>query len=727
MTGILNLLAGAVSSAIKDTYFNLTTLLLPGDGTNGAQNNTFTDSANQAVFTGSISGTTLTVSAVTSGTIVVGTGITGTGVTAGTTVTALGTGTGGTGTYTVSASQTVSSTTITATGFPITRNGNTTQGTFSPFSQTGWSNYFDGTDSSLSLGGQTAFSFGTGDWTVEFWMYFTATGGTLFDTRPAGTTSTNGYSVLFLSSSSVRYDTASGVKITGSTLSANTWYHVALCKASGTTRLFINGVQDGSSYTDSVNYGVGANRPIIGADGNSPTTVEFNGYLSNYRILKGTGLYTGTFTPSTSPLTNITNTSLLTCQSNRFVDNSSNAFAITVNGTPSVQAFSPFAPTAAYSAATVGGSGYFDGTGDYLVTSTTSAAFAYGTGDFTYSAWIYPTNVSGFKVVIDGRRSADKVGPVLYLDGATLNAAKNETTNVLSGGTVIANAWNFVELTRTSSNWRLFVNGSLTAGPTADAINYSANQLATVGANGMDATQGFAGYIADARVLKGTGGTSSTMPTSPLTAITNTSLLLNYTNAGITDATAKNDLETVGNAQISTTQSKFGGSSMSFDGTGDYIVEPTNLNFGYGTGDFTIEFWLRLNSTATQTIVSNLTSASSVNPHLYILSGGSIRYYTNNADRITGSTLSTGQWYHVALCRSGTSTKLFIDGTQSGSTYTDSNNYGATAPLGIGTFWSSGTPSATDTLNGYIDDLRISKYARYTANFTAPTAAFPLQ
>jgi len=69
-----------------------------------------------AVVTGSISGTTLTVSAVASGTLAVGQTISGTGITAGTTITALGTGTGGTGTYTVSASQTVSSTTITAGG-----------------------------------------------------------------------------------------------------------------------------------------------------------------------------------------------------------------------------------------------------------------------------------------------------------------------------------------------------------------------------------------------------------------------------------------------------------------------------------------------------------------------------------------------------------------------------------------------------------------------------------
>jgi hypothetical protein len=70
---------------------------------------------------------------------------------------------------------------------------------------------------------------------------------------------------------------------------------------------------------------------------------------------------------------------------------------------------------------------------------------------------------------------------------------------------------------------------------------------------------------------------------------------------------------------------------------------------------------------------------------------------------------------------------MFINGTQSGSTYTDANNYGATAPLGIGTYWNGSSPVTTDTLNGYIDDVRITNgIARYTANFTAPTQAFPV-
>ncbi len=90
--------------------------------------------------------------------------------------------------------------------------------------------------------------------------------------------------------------------------------------------------------------------------------------------------------------------------------------------------------------------------------------------------------------------------------------------------------------------------------------------------------------------------------------------------------------------------------------------------------------------------------------------------------------MSPSTWYHIAVCRASGSTKMFINGTQTGSTYTDANNYGTSAPLGIGTYWSAGSPVTTLTLNGYIDDLRITKgYARYTSNFTPPTTTFKIK
>jgi hypothetical protein len=189
-----------------------------------------------------------------------------------------------------------------------------------------------------------------------------------------------------------------------------------------------------------------------------------------------------------------------------------------------------------------------------------------------------------------------------------------------------------------------------------------------------------------------------------------------------------NDLETVGNAQISTSVSKFGGGSMAFDGTGDYLVSnaaSTDL-YAFGTGDFTVEFWMYANTVAPglQIIYDQRPGVVTATAPTIYLSTSQLRYYFDGADRITGSTLSINIWYHIALCRASGSTKLFVNGTQAGSTYTDSNTYtnGALRPV-IAT---DGSSVNTNSFNGYIDDLRITKgVARYTSNFTAPTAAFP--
>ena len=665
-----------------DPYFQNTTLLLHGNGTNAAQNNTFLDSSSN--------------------------------------------------------------------NFTITRNGNTTQGTFTPFSQTGWGNYFPGT-SGVSAGSSATLAFGTGNFTIECWAFLPSVSANslIASSRVINGTSNNYWSLYAISTNQIEFQSRSAggtqyyARSNTNTFLPNTWNHIAVTRSSGLITVYVNGV----AGTTTVNDGsVDLAEQYIGIGLFNFTTYEsyLVGYVSNFRAVKGGVLYTGNFTPSTAPLTTTVSAgtvSLLTCQSNRFIDNSANAFSLSVGGTPSVQAFSPFYPTAAYAPQTIGGSGYFDGSGD-AITAASNSAFGF-TGDFTIEAWVYKGNngSSGYDILAS-------VGDGNAINGWFIELSTNRTPRFYSPQGLVAlgstanindNSWHHWAFVRSGSTLTIYLDGvSQASGSVTGTINYTGSALA-IGGIGTLTGGWFNGYISNFRIVRGQALTSGnfTPPKSPLTptsvgwtganaasSLTGTvSILTNFTNAGIVDSTAKNVLETVGNAQISTTQSKFGGSSMYFDGTGDYIVEPTNLNFGYGTGDFTIEFWLRLNSTATQTVVSNLTSASSVNPHLYVLSGGSIRYYTANADRITGSTLSANQWYHVALCRSGTSTRLFIDGTQSGSTYTDSNNYGTTAPLGIGTYWASGAPVTADTLNGYIDDLRITRgVARYTANFTPQTS-----
>jgi hypothetical protein len=659
----------AIAAAV-DAYFNLVTLLLPGDGTNGAQNNTFLDSSSN--------------------------------------------------------------------NFTITRNGNTTQGTFSPFSQTGWSNYFNGSTDYFNFAAQSGFSFGTGDWAIETFVYLTSTADqAIYDARP---TSTNGlYPLVDIAGGKFRYYTNSASRIeSDSTFSTNRWYHIVVSRVSGTTRMFIDGTVQSTTYTDSNNYIVGTNRPTIGVGGFN-LTAHLSGYLSNMRVLKGSG-YTSVTVP-TAPLTAVTNTQLLTCQSNRFVDNSSNAFAITVNGTPSVQAFSPFAPTAAYSAATNGGSGYFDGTGDYL-SAANNTALDLSTGDFTVECWFYANGVTAEQPLVIRNNGNIATGNdiqynIVILSGSVRVRPYSGTTDyTINCGTVVPNSWNHVALVRTGSTFYGFLNGARSATTQTIAGSLNTGTWATYFGAALISGGGnlfFNGYLSSVRITKGGAlytGSTYTVPTAPLTttvASGTANALLNFTNGGIIDATGKNVLETVGNAQISTTQSKFGGSSMYFDGTGDYLTAPASPNNNLNIGDFTLEFWVyRANLTGDVDPIG-CGNVSTTGYQVRIKgTTGYVQFLVIGGATITTTTgIAATTWTHIAIVRSGTTVKIYINGTDGGGSGTVGNSGTVTTELLV---VGANRYDYSNTLNGYMDDVRITKgYARYTASFTPPTAAFATQ
>jgi hypothetical protein len=443
--------------------------------------------------------------------------------------------------------------------------------------------------------------------------------------------------------------------------------------------------------------------------------------MSNFRIVKGTAVYTANFTPSTTPLTAITNTSLLTCQSNRFVDNSSNAFAITRNGDVSVQAFSPFNPTAAWSAATNGGSGYFDGSGDNLITPT-NTALDFGSGNFTIDFWIYPTAFTTYQTVVGTRPDANNsttAYSIGYSNAGTLYMYTNGFVATSAVGVLRLSEWNYVAVTKSGTTVQFYVNGASSGTAGSNSQSFSGYPI-RINGNG-DGTEQFAGYVSSVRVIKGTAITP-TLPTAPLTAITNTQLLLNYTNAGIYDATSKNDLETVGNAQISTTQSKFGGSSMYFDGTGDWLIGRTTDLASFNTGDFTIEGWLYPSAVtgADRCLWDTRSTSTDTGMVVFIDTNGKISTYTSGAIRLTSTNaLSANTWQHFALCRYNGTMAVYINGIQNG-TLAYSTTITCPGRVSVAVRFDNAAP-----YTGYIDDLRITKgIARYTSNFTPPTTAF---
>ncbi len=189
-----------------------------------------------------------------------------------------------------------------------------------------------------------------------------------------------------------------------------------------------------------------------------------------------------------------------------------------------------------------------------------------------------------------------------------------------------------------------------------------------------------------------------------------------------------------GNAQISTAQSMFGGASALFDGAGDYLSIAYSSALSLISGDFAVEAWIYLTTltAGSQTIFDKdgVSGASYPQYVLSITSGGKLAAFLGNGNgtsptgtTYTGTTTVTlNAWHHVALVKTGSTCKGFLDGGQEWSESAATMYEGSKALL-IG--YSGGQPS-TAYFNGYIDDLRITKgVARYTGTFTPPTAALP--
>jgi len=655
--------ASGVVPATLDPQFNYVTMLLHGDGTNGGQNNTFLDSSTN--------------------------------------------------------------------NFSITRNGNTTQGSFSPYGSN-WSNYFLSSASSyLNFGNQASLHLGSGSYTVEMWVYKNANTAYMTACGDFAAGSTNTFQILADGTGTKLgwYDGASNAfTITSvSSIPTNTWTHVAFVRNSTTLTLYINGVSDVST-TLSTNYNTSTSF-FVGQTPELSAGRYWDGYISNFRVVKGTAVYTSNFTPSTTPLTAITNTSLLTCQSNSFKDNSTNNFTATVNGTPSVQRFNPFGTSTAYSTSVIGGSGYFDGSGDYLTTTMTGGL---GSGDFTVEIWVYATSIYNYITWFATTRDAngfscgtDANGALVWVNGVGGTTRKWDGATT-AGNIIRVNSWNHVAFVRSSNAMRVYLNGvaTVTAGSASsvsDTANYSNTNL-SVGqlvAGGENPT----GYLCDGRITTSALYTTTfTPPTAPLTAVSGVRLLNNYTNGAIFDNAMMNDLETVGNAQISTSVKKYGTGSLYFDGTGDGLFTVSTPNLVFGTGDFTVEFWINLaaNLVSFAKIVQMGTTGDAFT--IETQSTTNILTVTNFTSTVyfgSSTALTTGSWIHVAATRASGTLRLFQNGTLVGSA---ANTVNFTSS-GTGVY--IGQSSLGTGINGYIDDLRITKgYARYTANFTAPTAAF---
>ena len=652
----------------------------------------------------------------------------------------------------------------------LSLSGNLTiTGSFDEVSLTSGSLSFNGTSQYLTAPANTAYAFGTGDFTIEAWVYLTAVTSTRFITNRLSNVGSNGTWSFRLSDTATTFtEVITGEPGPGGSFSSilNTWTHVAVSRSSGTTQIFIGGVSVVSA-SQTTNFNNSSYVLNICTD---PGGFGFTpGNVSNVRIVKGTAVYTSNFTPPSLGLDAIANTSLLlavTDATNFIKDNSTNNFTLTNVNTVAFNSSTPF-QSSIVQHRPASGSLSFDGTSQYL-TVPSNAAFTMGTGDWTVEAWIYLTTAA-----TNGAATTDKLvfggfnfTPAFFcfINNSTIYRASiwNGTTQINSNITILPNVWTHVAWVRQSSTLNIYTNGvsgSTTAGYTT---NWTASTSAYIGRADSSVNRYFPGYITNLRVVKGTAvyTTAFTPPTTPLTAVTNTSLLLAVTDATnfIRDNSTNNFTLTNVNTVAFNSSTPFQPSaaivqhrlandgtigvlnsfdevslasgSLRFNGIDTYLSVPST-GLALSGNQFTIECWVYLTGYSLgytnyyySTIFNTMPSGST---GLHFSITGTASTYTgfqlyagsgaiNNIASTYSFQLST--WYHVALTRAtGGVFVFYVNGVNVG-TFTDTSTWTDSTPYGIGR---NNQNNYEYYFPGYISNFRIVIAAPvYTSNFTPP-------
>ena len=444
-----------------------------------------------------------------------------------------------------------------------------------PIASAGGSTYFDGGDDLLKVANNTSFRLGTGDFTIECWVYFDDTSlesgsnRRIFNLHETGNAVDNlqividngGYRKagdLFLYSNSIQGYLDTDIR--------SGWHHIAVVRNSGTLKFYLDGVSkySASNTQDYSPGGVGGPRPTIGSRGDDKG--DYNGYISNFRMVVGSSLYS----------------------------------------------------------AGSGASTYFDGSGDYIDTTNPLS----GTGDFTMEGWIYHTTSGSYDGYFSTcQASGANGGIVVAIDKFFVTHGGGSSQIGFSGGAIGSNGvWYHVALQRISNVFYLYKDGVQQGSATA-TVNLTGSTI-RLGSRYMDnTTHLLTGYISNFRIVTGSAvyaASGFTPPTSPLTAISGTQLLTCQNSTGsITDASSNgytitangnaaadastpfvanftvptSDLTAVTNTKLLALQE----SAPKYENGGCFYVnsryqgiQVDDAALEVGTGDFTIEFFYKV-------------------------------------------------------------------------------------------------------------------------------------
>ena len=550
-----------------------------------------------------------------------------------------------------------------------------------------------GSDKYISFPASTLTNISTGDFTIELWVNFNSFS---TDRKYMVQWNNSGEYWQFIHDSgfgaSFRVSGYVAIVNQGSNTGwlTGTWYHVALVRAGSTFTIYRNGISIATGTSSaSIGYFTGLNMNVGG------NTID--AYFDDVRFTKGIARYNGPFTPPTAALPTFP------------LDKSSNALTTTFVGDTLITSNS------IYKVGT--GSMYFDGTGDYLSLAS-SAAFAFGSGNFTMELWYMPTaKTNTYPCIISSCISTNSWSANEfslcdrhndYPTKFTFYMYNYSSTAPLlvSTSTVNNNVWYHIAVARVGSTFNMFINGVLeSTGTSSAAFDGGYAMPITIGVGVTSTSDYITGYIDDLRITKGVSRypSSFTVPSLPLA------------NFQIADK-SPNALVVVpyGNVQYNSLIKKNGTGSIYFDGVGDCLTSPSNSLFAFGTGDFTVEYWMYYTSASTAyghcILDTRDSNGNATGIAFSTMNNGAAEIYTN-VEKSNAGTATINTWNHYAFVRSAGTLTSYINGVSVVSIALAQNFTDTTCVIG------SNNPRNTYAA-GYIDELRVTKgVARYTANF----------
>ena len=603
-------------------------------------------------------------------------------------------------------------------------------------------------------------AFGTGDFTIEGWASHTSSFASgnryLFDLGSNGVRiqcyNNTFYAIIpYVGGSNQITTTADGI-------AQHCWFHFALVRNSGTAKLYINGIERGS-VSDSTN--LSSQRVNIGRYGGSTADAyKFRGYMTDFRIVKGTAVYTGAFTPPNGPLTKTGGTYPSTTNVNTEITSGHTELLVNFDDANMVDVaqtgnfYTVGDVTASSSVVKHSGQNttYFDGNGDGLQTDSNQPQFANKVGitDFTFEAYVYisgANSANGDQQIFDIRNNSNQGFTWYYHNSQQkIYLSYQPDGSVNTSFDASYNTWYHIAVVRHNFYVRVYKDGVEihSAGNSSGIESY----YGTLGKRYTGGPNSLRGYLYDLRYSGGDGYQGQNGARYPWQPEAKTLTTTNSTRSGVTVAGSNTKL-LIGHAATVVDGSSVGATvtnsgsvtvestivpatdmkALSFNGTNQYLTTPDDsTNYQIGTGQFTAEGWMYVTDLSGGRMMMSFGTGSTVKLAFYYYASGDgavALFDFVSTGWITGypvaypnrDVVQSHRWIHLACCRDGSNNmRVFANGKlmHKSTVATNFNNNNILIGKRHG--------STSQMMKGYLSNLRFVKgQSLYTDTFTPPT------